>query len=164
MTLSLRPTLTACGLLGAALALSTACPDEHEHEHEHGANIPCDEDTRDEEYSPGMEKETDEGRMTVVLEEAVPGPIDLGSNAWTISVADPTSGDPESGCTITAVPWMTDHNHGSNSPVATESDTAGTYEISDLQVTMAGLWDTTLSLECPNLGDDTVHFVFCIEG
>lgn len=145
----------------AAFALATACPSEDGHEH--GTNIPCAEDTRDEPYDPGMEKDTDGGLMTVVLDESTPGPIDIGANTWTLSVADAGSGDPALGCTITAVPWMVDHGHGSNEPVA-EEDGAGVYTITDIQVTMAGLWDTELQLTCPGIGEDTVHFVFCIDG
>ncbi len=148
-------------LASLTLAL-TGCPsDDDDH---HGNNIPCDEDTRDEAYEPGMEKATDNGLMTVVLEESSPGPIDIGDNDWTISVSDPTSGDAEAGCTITAVPWMVDHGHGSNEPVAVETATPGTYEITGISVTMAGLWDTELALDCPDLGEDTIHFLFCIDG
>ncbi len=149
-------------LLAALLLTLVGCPSGDDDDH--ASNIPCDEDTRDEAYEPGMEKTTDNGLMTVVLVESTPGPIDIGSNDWTLSVADPATGDPESGCTITAVPEMTDHGHGSNEPVAEETATPGTYDIIGISITMAGLWDTELSLECPVLGDDTIHFVFCIDG
>jgi hypothetical protein len=152
---SLLPCLLAAGLM-------SACPTGEPHSH--GTNIPCDEDNRDEPYNPGMEKETDVGLMTVVLDASTPGPIDIGNNDWTLSVSDPTTGEAETGCTITAVPWMVDHDHGSNTPVAEETDTPGTYEIVSVEITMAGLWDTELQLVCPNLGDDTVHFLFCIDG
>jgi hypothetical protein len=144
------------------LGLTAACPSSDDHGH--GSNIPCDEDTRDEEYTPGLEKATDNGLMTVVLDELSPGPIGIGSSDWTISVSDPASGAAESGCTITAVPWMVDHGHGTNEPVAEETATPGTYEILSVEISMAGLWDTELRLECPNLGTDTASFVFCIDG
>lgn len=155
------PTFARLSPAVVALCLATGCPSDGGHDH--GANIPCAEDTRDEAYEPGMEKTTDAGLMTVVLDEADPGPIDIGSNNWTVSVADAASGDPALGCTITAVPWMTDHGHGSNEPVGTE-DGDGVYTVTDIQVTMAGLWDTELQLNCPGIGEDTVHFVFCIDG
>ena len=66
--------------------------------------------------------------------------------------------------TITVTPMMPDHGHGTpvEAVVTPSADTPGEYEISPINLFMAGLWEVTLDLDLSEASDSVV-FAFCVE-
>ena len=129
------------------------------------ATVPCAQETRDDDYVAGLEKTGDAGVLRTTLDTADPAPPDVGSNEWTVSVWEVGGTDRVSGCSITATPFMPDHNHGTNpQPAVAELGSSGSYTIAPLNLFMGGLWETTIAMSCGTAGTDTVVYRFCTEG
>ena len=127
-------------------------------------NVPCDEDTRDDEYVAGLEKIGLSNMLKATLDDASPAPPDVGNNVWTLTVVDNGNDTPLDGCTFDVTPWMPDHNHGTSpAPIAAPAGGAGEYEVSQLNLFMGGLWEVTLEATCTGM-TDTLVYTFCLEG
>jgi hypothetical protein len=152
------------GALAAALvALSAGCDGGETNGQEPPASI-CANETRDDAYAAGMEKQGAEGKLRVRLVEGDPAPPAKGENTWTIQVLD-AAGAPVSGATLTVTPRMPDHGHGSGVvPSVMDLGTDGEYEISAIDLAMAGLWEVTILVTTGAGESDTVKFAFCVEG
>jgi len=125
----------------------------------------CAEDTRVEEYVVGDEKLGAQGLVLFRMGSLNPDPVDVGDNGWNLSLEDAVSGEPLTGCTLEATPFMPEHDHGSNNPTATEGTEAGDYEFTDIAFIMAGYWEVSLNASCPDLAEtDTLMVNFCVEG
>lgn len=125
----------------------------------------CAEDSRVEAYEVGTEKLGDEELVLFRMGTLDPEPVDVGDNGWNLSLEAAGTGEPLTGCSLSATPWMPDHNHGSNNPTATEGAEAGDYEFTDIAFIMAGYWEVTLAVDCPDIeATDTLMVNFCIEG
>ncbi len=149
-------------LFAGLLAGCPASPDDNPH-----ATVPCDEETRDEDFSADMEKTGDSGLAVFTLNSISPDPSDIGDNDWQFTVRDANDGSPLSGCSLDVRPWMPDHEHGSNQPQGAEGD-PGVYLVSGVRFIMPGYWENTVTISCsPDDGDewtDSAVFGFCLEG
>jgi hypothetical protein len=125
------------------------------------ADIGCRFDHRAMTYAAGMKLAGDSGALSFAIETATPAPPLKGNNSWTVQILD-GSGAPVTGATMTAVPFMPDHGHGTQvTPVVTPAGDA--YTVAPLYLFMPGLWQVTLTATSA-AGDDSVKFDFCIEG
>lgn len=156
-------------LLAAALALHlSACGDEagdtHADTHTHESESETDADTGTETgeelqtdtYVDGLSKDTENGMYTVKL-TSDPGPPALGDNMWMLGIT--SDGAPVVGASVKVEPWMPQHGHGPNTPATVSEVSDGMYHAHPLDLFMAGVWDTTVTVET-TAGSDTVHFVF----
>jgi hypothetical protein len=69
------------------------------------------------------------------------------------------------GAGITAKPFMPDHGHGSSvTPSVTPMGSDGTYQVTDLDLFMPGIWQVTLTITPASGPADSVVFSFCVDG
>ncbi|EYF07458.1 auxin-binding protein [Chondromyces apiculatus DSM 436] len=124
----------------------------------------CEGETRSDVYSAGMEVPSEGGSFSVRLVEATPGPPAKGENSWTLLVLD-GAGQAVEGVTLTVTPWMPDHNHGSPAPPTVRATvTPGEYEVSAIDLIMAGFWEVTVDIAPEGGEPDSAVFGFCVEG
>ena len=126
----------------------------------------CANETRGDTYVKGLQKTGAQQELIVSLLQSQPGPPAIGVNTWDIQVHDAASmgGGARNDLSITAVPWMPDHMHGTSvKPTVTPTGADGRYTISDLYLYMAGLWQVTLKMQAPAATMDTVIYSFCID-
>jgi hypothetical protein len=131
------------------------------------AGYNCALEDRDDEFIAGMEKVGARG-MTFRLVSADPAPPARFENAWVIEIDD-ASGAPLGGATVSVVPLMPDHGHGTSVRAVVTPDDAidGRYGVAPINLFMPGLWAVTIQA-MPAGGttadrDDAV-FRFCIPG
>ena len=95
---------------------------------------------------------TDGGKLSVELRSS-PQPPARGDDAVQMRFRD-TSGAPASGLTISMVPWMPAHGHGTSvKPVVTETE-PGVYVAAPVNLFMAGAWQLITTITGPV--DDSV--------
>lgn len=128
-------------------------------------NIPCNEETRDDDYVAGLEKIGLNNLVKAALDDAAPAPPDVGDNEWTVTIRDNGNDSLLDGCTFDAItPWMPDHNHGTSpQPIGSAGASSGEYDISQLNLFMGGLWEITFDVTCQGM-QDTFVYTFCVEG
>ena len=85
--------------------------------------------------------------FTLEITAASPDPAHKGKNDWTVRLTD-SEQNPVEDATLTVVPFMTVHGHGTSpsSFRASASATAGEYRFTELNFIMAGEWDLTFSV------------------
>jgi len=112
-----------------------------------------------EDFALGMQAISDDG-LVVTLESAEPAPVDVGDNAWTLSVSD-DQGEPVTGLAPQVRPFMPLHGHGLSPThyAGTEAE-EGMYEFETFDLIMPGLWELNVELS----DDDTATFALCAEG
>jgi hypothetical protein len=123
----------------------------------------CSTDSRGETYLPGMSQIGQDHLLTVKLMSSNPGPPIKGNNDWVIAVVD-ANGLPVDGLAINVVPFMPDHGHGTPIKVAVTPMGHGTYQLSPVNLFMAGLWQVTINMTTADMKVDQSVFSFCIEG
>lgn len=121
----------------------------------------CQLDNRGESYQPGMQHTGIAGRFTVRLVSATPAPPLRFDNRWTVEVLD-AAAHPVDGATLTVVPFMPDHGHGTTR-VTVSPLGGGQYALDGLNLYMGGLWRVTIGVATADQSD-TAAFYFCIEG
>ncbi len=96
------------------------------------------------------------------LVSSTPAPPQKGNNAWVVQISHP---GPLDGATLSIVPFMPDHGHGT-AVVAVVTPTAnGTYNVSPVNLFMTGLWSVRINILDPSAGNaelDHVAFLFCV--
>ena len=122
----------------------------------------CALETRAEVYQPGMQHACASGTYDIKLVTSTPGPPQKGNNAWLVQIAD-AQGQPVTGATLQAVPFMPDHGHGTAIVPAITELGSGQYRIDPLDLFMAGLWRVTLTVTHA-ASSDFSQFYFCIDG
>jgi hypothetical protein len=123
----------------------------------------CDTDPRAMAYSVGL-AETATGGLKMSFVDASPAPPTKGLNAWTMKIEDAT-GAPMSGATVALKPYMPDHGHGASViPQVMPMTDAGTYQITDIDFFMPGIWQNTFTVTPASGAPQTVVFTFCIDG
>ncbi|MBJ95579.1 MAG: hypothetical protein CMP23_14040 [Rickettsiales bacterium] len=141
------------------------------------AGVPCEQDERAETFTADMSRTGAAGLAIFTLHSISPAPPDVGLNDWSISVRSAADDSPLTGCSLKLVPWMPDHNHGSNEPGGIEGE-PGTYQVDGLRFVMPGYWENSVELECGAAGDDddsasddpgpslsdSAMFSFCVVG
>lgn len=122
----------------------------------------CAADARKDVYTAGLSKPA--GSFSVKLVESRPGPPIKGTNAMSLEIVD-AGGQPVDGATITITPWMPDHAHGSAvKPVVTPMG-SGKYEVEQVYLAMAGLWQVKVAIQPPGGGPlQETMFQFCLDG
>lgn len=123
----------------------------------------CERDTRGEAFMPGLEKV--DGALHVKILEGTPSVPVKGNNTWTVELRD-GAGAVVDGATVSATPFMPDHNHGTSVVPTITALGEGRYTISPLYLFMAGVWRITLQVTPPGPTPTpaSVQFFFCIDG
>ncbi len=124
----------------------------------------CDTDKRAEVYAVGLSAKSKDGSMKATFMDANPAPPAKGLNTWTIQVTDATN-KPVAGASITLLPFMPDHGHGSSiTPQIKAMPTAGMYQITLVDLFMPGIWTNTFTIKPASGAAETMVFTFCIDG
>jgi hypothetical protein len=124
----------------------------------------CDGDPRASTYAVGLAATAADGSVKASFVDAMPTPPTRGENTWTIQLTD-AMGRPVNGATIAVKPFMPDHGHGSSiTPQVMPMDSNGTYQVSLLDLFMAGIWDVTLTITPASGPAETMKFTFCVDG
>ncbi len=152
--------------LSILLALVPACGDEDpgsSSSSSSGGNATaCERDTRKDVYAAGLAKTG--ASVTVKILDAQPAPLVKGTNALVLQVLD-GAGKPVDGATITIVPFMPDHGHGSAvAPIVAPKGAEGKYDVSKVYLSMAGLWELRVNVQIPGASPADVTFAFCLDG
>ena len=129
------------------------------------ASVPGGQPTAGDTYVIGLEKAGEKGAFNVRLLQSDPIPQDTGFYDWTVEVLT-ADGLPVAGATVLAKPTMPAHGHGTFPPKteAVETDTPGQYQLSQLDLFMAGVWRVEITIEVPNGQSDVVVYNFDLEG
>lgn len=145
---------------GGETAHSPASSTAHDGTEDTGRTGACAAELRADVFVAGMTKS---GSSTIVtLVAADPAPPIKGDNHWLVAVTD-LAGQPIADLGLAAVPFMPDHGHGSSRAVAvTPYGAPGQVRLSPVNLFMAGLWETTLTMNTPGV-EDAVVFAFCVE-
>ena len=123
----------------------------------------CETDARKDVYAVGLTKTT-AGNIALKVMSNDPSPPERAVNDLVIEMLDP-SGQPLDGATITVVPWMPDHGHGSSVKPTTTGMGGGVYDIKNIDYIMPGLWQLTMTVTpAGSTATQTAVFSFCIDG
>ncbi|MEP6860887.1 MAG: FixH family protein [Deltaproteobacteria bacterium] len=115
-------------------------------------------------FTVGLEKAGVGGMVDFKLMSIDPAPVVRGNNTWIVQVDSMSSGvvgSPMDGATLSAVPFMPAHQHGS--PItATVMPTGnpGEYTMGPINLWMPGVWETTISVKSPTA--DRAVYSFCV--
>lgn len=112
-------------------------------------------------YEDGMSVTGSHHGWTVTLETATPAPPAKGLNRWVVNLTDPAGEAPSSDATLSVVPEMPEHLHGSTEPSLTKLDGGG-WDVDALNFTMPGRWTVTFTIEDAGMMDAAV-FSFCVD-
>jgi len=126
------------------------------------ATSACAQDNRKDVYSAGLSKQT-AAALSVKVMSATPAPPAKLTNELTLKVLD-AAGQPLDGATLSVVPFMPDHGHGSAIKPAVAPRGGGVYDVSNLYYPMPGLWRVTVTIQLPGVAAQDVAFSFCIDG
>jgi hypothetical protein len=127
-----------------------------------GGQTACQRDARKDVYTAGLSKSM--APFTVKILDAQPAPPSKGGNTMTVQILD-ASGKPVDGASVTLVPFMPDHGHGSAvAPVVKGLGADGKYTIEKVYLAMAGLWELRFNVQAPGLAPTDVTFAFCLDG
>ena len=113
--------------------------EEHEHQHHNHASEEIPESIL------GLKASGD--IYTIKVDNAEPDPATKGKNDWTISLTD-SNNVAVSDATLTVVPFMSVHGHGTSpsSFTASQGEQAGEYIFTELNFIMAGTWEMTFTI------------------
>jgi YtkA-like len=159
------PRLQALALLAGAGACTTSSPGEGSGGSGTAQQSVCATDPRAEIYEVGLSATSADGSLKVSFMHADPAPpAKVNDNTWTVRITD-RRGAPVTGATITVVPFMPDHGHGSAIvPQVTSMSAAGVYQVSSLDLFMPGIWTSTFTVMQTSGPLETVVFTFCVDG
>lgn len=152
--------------LAAPLALALALPacddgeDTTDTGNDDAAASICEADDRVDDFTVDLTKSGERHMVRIVAAE--PAEPIRGDNTWTVQVTDP-DGNPLEGMSIDASPWMPDHGHGTAVEEEVVELSAGEFELSPLNLFMAGYWEVTLELTDADGGTDEVMVAVCVE-
>ncbi len=157
-----RPTVEV--LLVAMLALG-ACDDGGDDSMESAADsssqpFSCADETRADAFAVDLSKM--DATTTVTIVDAVPAEPVRGDNTWIVRLTD-ASGSPLAGASLDVKPWMPDHGHGSPVEEQITELEGGEYEITSLNLFMAGYWEVTIELSEAEGGAEAVMFALCVD-
>jgi len=104
-----------------------------------------------------MSLASDAGRFVVTVRTSPQPPV-RGVDAVQLQIDD-SVGTPVDGLSIEAVPWMPAHGHGTSTRPKVEPQGGGIYELTNVSLYMAGLWELRSTLRFAE-GADTVAPAF----
>lgn len=120
----------------------------------------CAAETRDDAFAVGLSKSG--SLVTATFVSSDPAPPIKGDNTWVLDFTD-AQGMPLADLEIVVTPMMPDHGHGTPiNAVVTATDTAGRYEVTPVNLFMAGYWEITFDITVAGQAD-TLMFGFCVE-
>jgi hypothetical protein len=123
--------------------------------------VSCD-DPREQAYAPNMQVTGKTGVFTFVLVSSSPAPPADEQNTWVVQVLD-ANGQPVTGATLSSVtPTMPLMSHGTSTPTIVANGD-GTFNVSNVYLFMAGLWEVTMSAK-NGTQVDSASFFFCVVG
>lgn len=127
-----------------------------------GSDIVNCDDPRVQSYAPAMQVKGAQGVFTFVLVSSNPAPPADETNALVVQVLD-ASGQPVPGATLSAVtPTMPLMSHGTSTP-AIVANGDGTFNVSNVYLFMAGLWQISMTAK-NGTQVDSGSFFFCVAG
>ena len=86
------------------------------------------------------------GHLHVAL-HAVPDPLVRGQNVGQVAITD-DAGQPVDGLSLTLIPWMPSHGHGTSvQPEITATTAVGVFVANPLYLFMAGEWELRMTFE-----------------
>jgi hypothetical protein len=126
------------------------------------AGLTCQDDPRAMTFATGVSIASSQSKFHLQITAAQPAPPSRDTNVWTVRLTDAAQ-TPVSGATITAKPWMPDHNHGASVPPTIAAGTAsGDYDVQRIDFVMPGLWQVIFTIVVSDGTTDTATFAFCI--
>jgi hypothetical protein len=141
--------------------LLAACADDHGHDE----TVDCTKVTNADEFVVGLQKIGTGGLLDFKLMSAEPAPPARNDNTWVVQVSAMQSGvvgAPIDGATLTANPFMPEHQHGSPIRVTVSpAGQPGQYTLSPVNLWMPGVWETTIRATTGDTTDSAVYR-FCI--
>jgi hypothetical protein len=156
----------ACGLAACSSPSSPVAPADASTAPADSGIVSCEQDPRVDTFAANLTKKSPSGALTATLLSATPAPPALMSNSWTVKLTDAT-GTAITGATLSIVPFMPDHGHGTSIVAQVTSGADGSYTLDPLYLFMPGVWRITIGV-MPDAGapapDDEVQYFFCIEG
>ena len=144
--------LATCVLLTAL----SACGSENAEPSDAGDSCTGEGDN----YRVGLSKTSATASFTVELSDANPAPPAIGTNAWMIRIKD-ASGNGVVGAMVNINLYMPKHRHSQQGTVGTDKG-AGSYEVTDLNLVMPGLFDITVEVTPAGGMTDSAKFQFCV--
>jgi hypothetical protein len=115
-------------------------------------------------YVANLAKVSASGNLKVTLVSSDPAPPAVGTNTWSIHVAD-GAGASMSGAPITIASFMPDHGHGSSVRAVITPQADGNYSVTPVYLFMPGVWRVTFALPATDAAPvEQVQFFFCIAG
>ena len=138
-----------------------------------GTVVSCADDPLAMAYAPDMKQAGKYGFLSFTLVRAQPAPPEMGTNTWTLAIADADGAPvtdavfpplPEWGAWPNGVrPYMVHHGHSASIAPTVTANGDGTYTLSNVDFFMPGLWTVTIHAVSMACADDAV-FAFCIAG
>jgi hypothetical protein len=126
-----------------------------------GDLITCQNDPRVMTYAPGISVTSTSGSRKYVLLSADPAPPARGTDTWSLRITD-AAGQVQSGLSVSVLPFMPDHGHGTSVSASVTANQDGTYTVAPLYFFMPGVWRITFWI--PPNQSDVGEFFFCIPG
>jgi hypothetical protein len=126
-----------------------------------GDVIDCSTDSRVFSYKAGMSVKSANGQLSYELVQSNPGPPAKGNDVWNLMVTDTATGAPQPSLSLSVLPFMPDHGHGSSVDAQITNGGAGNYTVTPLYFFMPGVWRITFT---NNANSDTAIFFFCVPG
>jgi hypothetical protein len=126
--------------------------------------VGCANDPRVSAFSIGLTAVSQDQAVHVSLVGAEPWPPIVGMNTWTVRIDDAAdAATPDA--TLTVVPYMPDHAHGSPLPPMATSNGDGTYTIGQLYFFMPGVWRVAVTVSRSDAEPaSTADFFLCVGG
>jgi hypothetical protein len=120
----------------------------------------CAAETRDDAFAVGLSKSG--SLVTATFVSSDPAPPIKGDNTWVLDFTD-AQGMPLVDVEMVVIPMMPDHGHGTPiNAVVTATETPGRYEVTPVNLFMAGYWEITFDLTVAGQAD-ALMFGFCVE-
>ncbi len=125
-----------------------------------GDVVNCQSDPRVMTYAPNLAVKSSGGSMTFTLVQSNPAPPGRGNDSWTVHVAD-ASGQALPNLSLSVLPFMPDHGHGTSVDPAVSNTGGGNYTVNPLYFFMPGVWRIRFTSAA---SAETADFWFCIQG
>jgi hypothetical protein len=93
------------------------------------------------------------GQLSVAVRWSPDPPI-IGLDAGELTVTDASTGAPAAGLTVSVVPWMPSHGHGSSTTPSVTETSPGVYVATPMSLFMSGQWEIRTTIA--GALDDTV--------
>jgi len=123
--------------------------------------VDCNLVTTDDTFVVGLEKPGKSGLLTFKLMSVAPAPPARGNNTWIVDITRTVDTTPFDGAAIRVTPYMVSHPHGTAIVAHSTPISAAQYELSPVNFSMEGVWETTIRA---TIGDETdsAAYTFCI--